>query len=402
MDNRKIDRSNYTYEEPVRTVPFPPRRKRPSFYEEPPPEEEDSSGPRPITEAALLEGAGEPPESFLIVHARELAGARYVADFVESLFGDGAASVVYGPTNTAKTFWVLDLSFCVVSGRAFRDELEVDQGAVVYVAGEGITGIQNRIEAARREGRLPTDAPLFLIFVPVSLLEPGNASKLAQSVKLAAERSALPCRLVVIDTLSRSMPGGDENSGRDMTVAVQSIDAIRAATGAHVLCIHHTGKNLEAGARGHSSLRAAVDTEIEITRPEGSDISTARITKQRDLPIGGPMPFSLKVVTLGIDRRGKPLTSCVVQHEDEMMAPSRSKAGRKNEVSNNDLIQLLPRPSTADWLKAANEETGISKTAFYRQLKELRKSTVSQTKAQGWILATTPEIPKYSRNQFRE
>jgi AAA domain len=355
-------------------------------------------GPKAITEISLSEGAGEKFDSFPIIRASELVGARLSADFVERLLGDGAASLWFGPSNTGKSFIILDLCICVASGRAFRDEHEVDQGAVVYVAGEGITGMQNRIEAARREGMLPSEAPLFLCFVPVSLLEPSNALKLAESVKAAAEQSNLPCRLVVIDTLSRSMPGGDENSGKDMTVAVQSIDAVRAATGAHVLAVHHTGKDQERGARGHSSLRAAVDTEVEITRPEGSEISTARITKQRDLPMGGPMPFSLKVVTLGLDRRGKPVTSCVVKHEDEMMAPNRSKAGRKNEVSNNDLIRLLPRPSTADWLKAATEETGISKTAFYRQLKELRKTTIAQTQAQGWILAIGPEIPKYSRN----
>jgi hypothetical protein len=362
----------------------------------------DTTGPRAVTEAALIEGAGEKPGSFPIIHASELVGARLAADFVEGLLGDGAASLWFGPSNTGKSFMILDLCICVAAGKSFRDEHAVDQGAVVYVAGEGIIGMQNRIEAARREGILPHQAPLFLCFVPVSLLDPANAPKLAESVKAAAEQSNLPCRLVVIDTLSRSMPGGDENSGKDMTVAVQSIDAVRAATGAHVLCVHHTGKNLEAGARGHSSLRAAVDTEVEVTKPEGSDISTARITKQRDLPVGGPMPFSLKIVTLGIDRRGKPVTSCVVKHEDKMMAPSRSKAGRKNEVSNNDLIRLLPRSSTADWLKAAMDETGISKTAFYRQLKELRKSAVTPTQSQGWILAVGPEIPKYSRNQFRE
>jgi RecA-family ATPase len=244
-------------------------------------------GPKAITEISLSKGAGEKLDSFPIIRASELVGARLSADFVERLLGDGAASLWFGPSNTGKSFIILDLCICVASGRAFRDEHEVDQGAVVYVAGEGITGMQNRIEAARREGMLHPEAPLFLCFVPVSLLEPSNALKLAESVKAAAEQSDLPCRLVVIDTLSRSMPGGDENSGKDMTVAVQSIDAVRAATGAHVLAVHHTGKDQERGARGHSSLRAAVDTEVEITRPEGSEISTARITKQRDLPMGG-------------------------------------------------------------------------------------------------------------------
>ena len=82
------------------------------------------------------------------------------------------------------------------------------------------------------------------------------------------------------------------------------LSGIRAATGAHVLLVHHCGKDEARGARGHSSLRAAVDTEIEISRPEGETISTVRATKQRDLSPGEAMPFSLKQVTLGTDRRG--------------------------------------------------------------------------------------------------
>lgn len=389
--------------QPERAAPAATAKPAPAKPTEAPPyNPHATTGPLVLTSELLLRGAGEKPDSFPIIRASELVGAALAADFVERLLTDSGASVTYGPSNTGKSFFILDLCVCVASGINFRDEHEVDQGAVVYVALEGKTGMQNRIDALRISDKLPADAPLFLIFVPVSLLEPGHANMLAESVKNAAEQSNLPCRLVVIDTMARAMAGGDENSGADMTLAVKAIDAVRAATGAHVMVIHHCGKDEARGARGHSSLRAAVDTEIEITRPDGSEISTARVTKQRDLAIGGPMPFSLKIVTLGLDRRGKPVTSCVVKHEDEMMAPSRGKAGRKNDVPNDDLISLLPRPSTADWLKAAIEETGISKSAFYVRLKELRKTSVAQTPSQGWILAIGPEIPIYSRNQFRE
>ena len=104
------------------------------------------------------------------------------------------------------------------------------------------------------------------------------------------------------------MAGGDENSGKDIGAAVKVMDKIREETGAHVCLIHHCGKDEARGARGHSSLRAAIDTEIEITRPEGSIISTVRATKQRDLQAGDAMPFSLKVITIGMNRRGKPIT----------------------------------------------------------------------------------------------
>jgi RecA-family ATPase len=70
--------------------------------------------------------------------------------------------------------------------------------------------------------------------------------------------------LVVIDTLARAMAGGNENASEDMGAFVRNVDRVRSATSAHTMIVHHSGKNKAAGARGHSSLRAATDTEIEI------------------------------------------------------------------------------------------------------------------------------------------
>jgi len=74
-----------------------------------------------------------------------------------------------------------------------------------------------------------------------------------------------PIGLIIIDTLSRVMAGGNENSPEDMGALVRNIDRLRAETGAATILVHHSGKELARGARGHSLLRAAADTEIEMT-----------------------------------------------------------------------------------------------------------------------------------------
>jgi len=336
-------------------------------------------------EAEAVPGEGAPIQAFPIVRADELEGIAEAMDFVEGLLTEGGASVVYGPSNCGKSFWILDLAAAIATGRPFRDELEVERGAVVYVALEGSHGARNRIEALRREGRLPDDAPLFLCFAPVSLLDVTHPAKLAESIEQAAAASNLPCRLVVLDTLARAMAGGDENGARDMTVAVASMDAIRAATGAHVALVHHCGKDEARGARGHSSLRAAVDTEIEVTRNDGENVSTVRVTKQRDLPPGEAMPFSLRVVELATDRRGRAITSCVVHHEPLCMAAVKSQPGRKKENRPEELLEYLPADSTAAWQKRAESESGVSKSTFYRLLPVLKQSkAISQNENGGW------------------
>ena len=109
------------------------------------------------------------------------------------------------------------------------------------------------------------------------------------------------------------MAGGNENASEDMGALVINGDRIRQATKAHVSWIHHSGKDTARGARGHSLLRAATDTEIEITKAEdGSRL--ARVTKQREMEIDPDgMAYTLHVVELGTNRRGKSVTSCVVQ-----------------------------------------------------------------------------------------
>ena len=67
-----------------------------------------------------------------------------------------------------------------------------------------------------------------------------------------------PLRLIVIDTLARAIAGGDENKSESMGQLVVHADAIRKETGAHVLFVHHSGKDQARGARGHSSLLSLI------------------------------------------------------------------------------------------------------------------------------------------------
>jgi hypothetical protein len=89
----------------------------------------------------------------------------------------------------------------------------------------------------------------------------------------------LPPALIVLDTLARCLAGADENSAQDVGRAVAAIDRIRAATGATVLLIHHTGKNGDA-ERGSSALRGAADTMLAVSNDDG--LIRVECAKQKD------------------------------------------------------------------------------------------------------------------------
>ena len=69
------------------------------------------------------------------------------------------------------------------------------------------------------------------------------------------------------------------------------------------------------GARGHSLLRAATDTELEVVA-EGLELTAKRTvtaTKQRDAAGGGaPIEFMLNEVLLGTDKKGRDLKTCTI------------------------------------------------------------------------------------------
>lgn len=245
-------------------------------------------------------------------------------DFVENLLTSGTMSVVYGPSNCGKTFFVLDLALHVAKGGTWRGK-EVDRGAIVYLSLEGAQGVRNRIAAFRKHHGI-NDLPFVTMPKPVDLLSSdADVAAVIQLTNHIATVSGFPVRMVIVDTLSRAMAGGNENSPEDMTALIGNCDRIRDATGAHICVVHHSGKDEARGARGHSSLRAATDTEIEIKRDPALTQSTVRVAKQRDLEADEPFCFTLKPVALGTNKRGKDVTSCVVLEADETTIIGREK-----------------------------------------------------------------------------
>lgn len=236
-------------------------------------------------------------------------------DFVQGTLIEGSAAVLYGESNSGKTFLATDLALCVASGIPWNGK-RVEQGGVVYVVLEGGQGFLNRV-SAWREAHDTLEGPVHFAALrhSVNLLDPAaDTHKLIATVRGAAKTLPVPVKLIVIDTLSRALAGGNENSPEDMGALVVNMDRIRAQTGASTLFVHHSGKDAAKGARGHSLLRAAIDTEIEVVDTEGA--RTATVVKQRDLKKGDTHQFTLDVIEIGTNRHGEPVTTCLVKFSD--------------------------------------------------------------------------------------
>ena len=127
---------------------------------------------------------------------------------------------------------------------------------MVYVALEGGRGVRKRICAYKRKFGLAS-IPFALVTSPLNLLQAKDVAALISLIEDAEIEFQMPRVMVVIDTLSRAMPGGDENSAQDMTAVIRACDEIKLQTGATVHLVHHSGKKQASGARGHSSLKGS-------------------------------------------------------------------------------------------------------------------------------------------------
>lgn len=251
---------------------------------------------------------------------------------IKGLIDQGTMSVLYGDSNVGKTFVAMDMAYHISTGRPYAG-MRTEHALVVYVASEGGRGAKRRLAALRDKFGPERSAPLFkLLPSAVDLRRPDiDLNPFIADLKAIGR----PIGLIVIDTLSRALAGGDENSSVDMGALVKHFDAVRSATSSHLMIVHHTGKDRAKGARGHTLLRAATDTEIEVA--EG----VISVTKQRDLDKAWTAAFELEVRRVGADADGDPVTSCTVRLEGAARGAAARLARTEMTPAEAGLLEAL-------------------------------------------------------------
>ena len=257
---------------------------------------------------------------------------------LKGLIEQGSFSLIYGPSGSGKSFFTADIAQHIATGASWRGR-KVNQSLVVYVASEAGASIIKRFFAWRenRMGEAIEAIPLAVLTRGPNLLLKVQVEMLRVQLMQMQDEAKLPLGQIVFDTLSRSMPGGDENNAKDMTEVISTADYLRDEFRAATTFVHHSGKNVEMGARGHSSLFAAADCVMCV-----SD-RVARLEKVRDGVAGEQFPFSLEPVTLGEDADGDPITTCLLSHADQGSMPKikRVPAGRNQKVVLEPLKALI-------------------------------------------------------------
>jgi RecA-family ATPase len=254
--------------------------------------------------------------------------------------------VVFGESNSGKTFWLLDLCLAIAAGGPWRGRI-ARNGLVIYVAGEGASSVRMRVTAYRAaHPEVSGGLPFAIVPFAVDFLSTDSVSILIDTIRAAESECGEKAVLIVIDTFARSIPGGNENDAQDVGVAVTAADRIRAEIDCCVGFVHHAGKDPTKGARGSSALRAAVDTEILIEAQNNQHSAT--VTKQRDLMAGQAMPFELVPQAVGHHDDGTDITSCVVKQVDVESQPALAKRNGKHQERFETALKEFKRTHPED------------------------------------------------------
>lgn len=183
---------------------------------------------------------------------------------------------LFGDPGAGKSFLSLAWALAIATGGTWQGR-EVMQGRVVYMAGEGFSGLKRRYMAWLIENGVRASG------VPFHATErawPVTDYETLTGIYNDLDALPSPPVLIVIDTLTRHTPGMDQNSPKEMPEFVRVCDDLKSRYGCSVLVVHHSGHGDKGRAMGSMALKGAVDVEISASRK--GDIMTVHSTKMKD------------------------------------------------------------------------------------------------------------------------
>ena len=208
---------------------------------------------------------------------------------IDGLIEVSTLAMCFGAAGSGKSFAVLDMALCIASGTPYHGH-SVQQGSVFYIAGEGLSGMSRRAAAWQKHHEVGKgQAQFYLSNRAVIMSDPDAVDVLRAEIAALVEVAGKP-RLLVIDTLARSLGGASENDGKDVNEFIVACDSIKEEYGCTVMLVHHSGHQSKERARGASQINAALDHEFRIDAV-GDNLVTLTFTKQKEDAMPEPKAF---------------------------------------------------------------------------------------------------------------
>jgi KaiC/GvpD/RAD55 family RecA-like ATPase len=262
-------------------------------------------------------------------------------------------AAVIGESGSGKSFIVVDIACCIATGTPWHGR-DIQQGTVVYLVGEGKSGLKRRISAWEHHQGIKPER----LLLSSKAIDLGDRGRELPKVQAALRELPEPPVLIVIDTLARHSTGA-EASNEEMSAFISNLDALKDEFKTTVVVVHHVGKDPTKGARGPSAFRAALDHELLTVKPDTGVINLT-CEKSKDAEPFVPMGFKLQAADV-FDEQGRPLAdddgsaikSCILQ-ECEPTQPTKEQTLTGKQQQARDIFFELRKKSENGVVTRAN------------------------------------------------
>jgi hypothetical protein len=314
----------------------------------------------------------------------DLAATSTKVWLVKNLLGRGEASAFYGAPGSGKSALVEDMGLHVAGGLPWHGR-DVLQGAVCYIALERRLLVERRAIAFRERHGIP-DLPFAIIGGVYDFRDQRTAATIAGIIRQVEDATQHPSVLIQIDTVSRALAGGDENSSKDMGAIVNTTSRLQEATGAHVLWVHHVPIDSGERLRGHGALLGALDTTVNVEKL-ANGLRTAVVVKANDSEEGERIAFRLESVTIGPETTAP----VVVPAEDQPHAAAGEPRLSKNIQTMFSLLHAAGQIglTTDEWnARARTEGIGVKRRADLVDYRlTLKSKNLVREYADRWVVS---------------
>ena len=269
------------------------------------PKKADEYGPtydipkEPSSDEFEVNDPERPKRRFSLLSAKQINEMPDPVFLLDGIIVEESLGFVFGVPGCLKSFIVLGLTLSVAAGLKEWMGYKINKkGPIVYITSEGLADIKWRMKAwGEMTGIDPEKLPFYLAADSMNFMRKEDVIECAHMVNDLKEELKTPPAMIIVDTLSRVIPGADENLQKDATMTVAACDYLRKRFKTAVLCVHHMSRNSETKTmRGSTVFDGAMDYGLMIEREAGAMIGTITATKIKSAPDGWTIDFEVTEV----------------------------------------------------------------------------------------------------------
>lgn len=289
-----------------------------------------------------------------------------------------------GAPGDGKSFVALDWAMCIAEGRPWLGVYPTKQCPVVYVAAEGGRGIQQRVRAWMEHYGYTNLPAMYFLLSPLYIREEGTVEAFLDTLE---DKQIWP-GLIVLDTLSRSFGGGEENASADMGHFVDMMTKLAQGRRMAALIVHHMNA-LGTRERGSTAFRGAADAMFLCKADkdkESGRILSIELKNDKQKDAAESPSIWLRPMENG------PKQSLIMELSDPPMAKTRSPK-EPTPMRAQDMLALLAAAEDGLTWGEWRMGTGIAKPLFNRRLHVLvENSQVMKENGRYYLIPTTKDI----------